>query len=80
MRSRVSANHSSALLTWANDSDYNEWRPPQVMAIPASTRIYGVCGEWLKGGDISIDDTAMDRFICDFLAKERGILKKADRD
>ena len=37
-------------------------------------------GEHLNGGDISIDDTAMDRFICDFLAKECGILKKADKD
>lgn len=47
-------NETSSFLVrdWANDSDYNEWRPPQVMAIPASTRIYGACGEWLKGDHV----------------------------
>ena len=33
-------NETSSFLArdWANDSDYNEWRPPQAMAIPASTQ------------------------------------------
>jgi len=37
-------------------------------------------GEHLNGGDISIDDTAMDMFIRDLLAKECGISKKKDND
>ena len=39
---------------WVNDENYNEWLPPQVMAaIPGSTRIYGACGEWLKGDHVA---------------------------
>ena len=37
-------------------------------------------GEHLDGGDISIDDTAMDTFIRDLLARECGISRKGDKD
>ena len=37
---------------WVNDENYNEWLPPQVMAIPPSTKIYGACGNWLEGDHV----------------------------
>lgn len=37
-------------------------------------------GERLNGGEISIDDTAIDMFIRDLLAKECGISKKGGKD
>ncbi|QNI43121.1 AAA domain-containing protein [Synechococcus sp. A15-28] len=37
-------------------------------------------GEHLNGGDISVDDTAMDMFIRDLLARECGISRKGDKD
>ena len=38
---------------WASDSAYNEWKPPQVMAIPGSTVIYGACGDWRDGDHVA---------------------------
>ena len=49
----ISETTSFLVRDWANDEDYNEWRPPQVMAIPASTKIYGACGKWLEGSHVA---------------------------
>ena len=49
----ISETISFLVRDWANDEDYNEWRPPQVMAIPASTKIYGACGIWLEGSHVA---------------------------
>ena len=38
---------------WADNKDFNEWRPPQVMAIPSSTKIYGACGKWREGDHVA---------------------------
>ena len=48
----INATTSFLVRDWANDEDYNDWWPPQVMAIPASTKIFGACGDWLKGDHV----------------------------
>ena len=48
----INATTSFLVRDWVNDEDYNEWLPPQVMAIPPSTKIFGACGDWLEGDHV----------------------------
>jgi len=48
----ISQTTSFLVRDWVNDKEFNDWRPPQVMAIPASTKIYGACGKWLQGDHV----------------------------
>ena len=49
----INATTSFLVRDWINDENYNEYRPPQVMAIPTSTKIYGACGKWTEGDHVA---------------------------